>query len=215
MAKVKKGVAKRKARRKAAKRAANADPDAAPSAAAAAVEYLQQWAAREEQPWKFQKSRQTFLLQKWPDREKVTAETFRDLLLPYFQTLTAACAQRTIEQAAARIRPVPSFCPFTCSGSPVQSSPFCFLWQSSPVPQEYETALLEQARAVIEAAEAEAAADAAAAAERPPADEDEGDANDPDTEEDQRRAAFRKIRQSRALKVITTLLPLANQETGS
>ena len=101
MAKVKKGVAKRKARRKAAKRAANADPDAAQSAAAAAVEYLQQWAAREEQPWKFVKSRQTFLLQKWPDREKVTAETFRDLLLPYFQTLTAGCAQRTIEQAAS------------------------------------------------------------------------------------------------------------------
>ena len=99
MAKVKKGVAKRKARRKAAKRAARGDDDTGQSAAAAAVEYLQQWAAREQTHWKFVKSRQTFLLQKWPDRDKVTADTFRDLLLPYMQTLTAGCAQRTIQQA--------------------------------------------------------------------------------------------------------------------
>ena len=74
------------------------------TAAAAAAEYLQQWAEQQRLPkgeegaWKFAKKRQVFLLKSWADRQQVSADTFK-LLLLYARSLPEACAERTVKHA--------------------------------------------------------------------------------------------------------------------
>ena len=48
--------------------------------------------------WKFNKTRQTFLLRFWPNRMKVTSATFK-LLLSYARSLPAGPMERTLAQA--------------------------------------------------------------------------------------------------------------------
>lgn len=73
-------------------------------AASAAVTYLEQWSLQQQQPasepivWKFNKTRQTFLLRAWPHREKLSSDGFK-LWLPYAQSLPAALAERTVAHA--------------------------------------------------------------------------------------------------------------------
>ena len=81
----------------------NNDGGGGQGAAAAAAEYLQQWAEQQRQPdeegiWKFAKKRQIFLLKSWPDRQHVSADTFK-LLLLYARSLPEAGAERTVTQA--------------------------------------------------------------------------------------------------------------------
>ena len=76
----------------------------------AAAQYLEQWAAHQQQQddgagddsaqpqWKFNKTRQTFLLRFWPNRMKVTSATFK-LLLSYARSLPAGPMERTLAQA--------------------------------------------------------------------------------------------------------------------
>lgn len=94
---------KKKLRAKAAAAVASSKPNDSSensAAAAAASDYLEQWMTRDEasSAWKFNKTRQTFLLKGWPHRHRVSGETFK-LLLGYVQTLPDSTAQRTAEQA--------------------------------------------------------------------------------------------------------------------
>ena len=63
-----------------------------------ALQYLREWTNREESGWKFNKTRQTYLLKSWPHRDKVPGDEFKQLL-QYMLTLPAGSTQRTIEQA--------------------------------------------------------------------------------------------------------------------
>jgi len=65
-----------------------------------ALEYLRQWTTREEGGWKFNKTRQTYLLKFWPDRARVPNDEFKQLL-EYMLSLPGGGAQRTIDQARA------------------------------------------------------------------------------------------------------------------
>lgn len=65
-----------------------------------ALEYLRQWTARGEGGWKFNKTRQTYLLKFWPDRARVPNDEFKQLL-EYMLSLPTGGAQRTIDQARA------------------------------------------------------------------------------------------------------------------
>mmetsp|Transcript_70154 Transcript_70154/g.116535 ORF Transcript_70154/g.116535 Transcript_70154/m.116535 type:complete len:129 (+) Transcript_70154:161-547(+) len=64
-----------------------------------AIQYLHNWAARDEQPWKFSTVRQSYLLRSWPDRAKIPAHVFSTHLLPYLQSLPRTSLYRTLDQA--------------------------------------------------------------------------------------------------------------------
>ena len=65
---------------------------------------MQQWTTRDQEDegangaWKFNKTRQTFLLKFWSHRQRVSGDTFK-LFLQYATSLPAACAARTATQA--------------------------------------------------------------------------------------------------------------------
>ena len=100
-------MGKAKNKKKKSKRKNKAPPEPTVpegSTASAAAQYLQQWALQQQQPageapvWKFNKSKQVFLLRAWPQREKLSSDTFK-LMLAYAKSLPTACAERTIVQA--------------------------------------------------------------------------------------------------------------------
>ena len=75
-------------------------PNKSGDAAGSAADYLVAWSqhhAGDDAAWKFNKSRQTFLLKSWPTR-KMSSDVFK-LFLQYAATLPTACAERTITQA--------------------------------------------------------------------------------------------------------------------
>ena len=66
-----------------------------------AAKYLEQWSLAQhsgEATWKFNKTRQTFLLRFWPHRDKVSSDSFK-VLLAYARKMPSACAERTVAQA--------------------------------------------------------------------------------------------------------------------
>jgi hypothetical protein len=63
-----------------------------------ALAYLAEWARRSEGGWKFNKTRQTYLLKHWPNRDRIPGDEFKQLLA-YMLSLPAGGRQRTIEQA--------------------------------------------------------------------------------------------------------------------
>ncbi|XP_075930346.1 protein cholesin [Petromyzon marinus] len=73
-----------------------------PSAAELSLEYLKSWATDKEQ-WKFQKLRQTWLLQHMYDAEKVPDSYFR-ILLKYLAGLKGQAKDTTIEKAESIMR---------------------------------------------------------------------------------------------------------------
>ena len=92
----KKGVAKRKARKR--HEEAQASKPEAEKAGPQALTYLAEWTRRDEGVWKFNKTRQTYLLKFWPDRAKIPNDDFKQLL-PYLLSLQGPGRQRTLEQA--------------------------------------------------------------------------------------------------------------------
>ena len=92
----KKGVAKRKARKR--HEEAQATKPEAEKAGPQALSYLAEWAQRDEGRWKFNKTRQTYLLKHWPDRAKIPNDDFKQLLA-YLLSLQGPGRQRTVEQA--------------------------------------------------------------------------------------------------------------------
>ena len=92
----KKGVAKRKARKR--HEEAQASKPEAEKAGPQALAYLADWVRRDEGGWKFNKTRQTYLLKYWPDRAKIPNEDFKQLL-EYLLSLQGPGRQRTVEQA--------------------------------------------------------------------------------------------------------------------
>ena len=92
----KKGVAKRKARKR--HEEAQASKPEAEKAGPQALSYLAEWTRRDEGGWKFNKTRQTYLLKFWPDRVKIPNDDFKQLL-PYLLSLQGPGRQRTLEQA--------------------------------------------------------------------------------------------------------------------
>ena len=91
-------VIKRNKQRKARKKheeALAARPDSE-RAGPLALRYLAEWARREKGGWKFNKTRQSYLLKHWPDRVRVPAVDFK-LLLAYLQSLSGASRQRTMD----------------------------------------------------------------------------------------------------------------------
>ncbi|KAL3898385.1 MAG: hypothetical protein SGPRY_012851 [Prymnesium sp.] len=104
----KKGIKKRIQKQKAKKqaklmaRAESSEQESdTPRSLEAAMEYLKEWTARHEgseSSWKFNKTRQVFLLKAWPDRSRLPAEAFKQLLV-YMTSLPDSLQQRTVEQA--------------------------------------------------------------------------------------------------------------------
>lgn len=72
---------------------------AKPSAAALALEYLQGWAQKQES-WRFQKTRQTWLLLHMYDEDKVPEEHFATLL-DYLEGLKGSARELTVQKAEA------------------------------------------------------------------------------------------------------------------
>ena len=102
-----KGAAARDRVKKNKKKALKATPPKAAgdgNAGSSAMKYLEQWSLQQQLPasessvWKFNKTRQSFLLRAWPHREKLSSDAFK-LWLAYAQSLPAACAERTIAHA--------------------------------------------------------------------------------------------------------------------
>ncbi|XP_066545339.1 protein cholesin [Amia ocellicauda] len=75
---------------------------AKPTAAQLALDYLNCW-SEDRAAWKFQKTRQTWLLQHMYDREKVPDESFA-VLLEYLEGLQGAARDATVEQAEKLVR---------------------------------------------------------------------------------------------------------------
>lgn len=75
---------------------------ASPSAAQLALDYLNCWAGNRDE-WKFQKTRQTWLLQHMFDSEKVSDDTF-SVLLDYLEGLQGAAKHTTVEKALALVQ---------------------------------------------------------------------------------------------------------------
>uniref|UniRef100_A0A3Q2UR57 Zmp:0000000624 n=1 Tax=Fundulus heteroclitus TaxID=8078 RepID=A0A3Q2UR57_FUNHE len=71
--------------------------EAGPSASKLALEYLSCWAERRS-AWKFQKSRQTWLLQHMYDSEKIPDDTFV-VLLQYLEGLFGSAKETTVVKA--------------------------------------------------------------------------------------------------------------------
>jgi hypothetical protein len=98
---------KRKGKKKKAKSApANAGGSGDNGVAAqAAAKYLEQWALQQQTGtaetlvWKFNKTRQSFLLRAWPHRNRVSSATFKIFVGGYAQSLPVSCAERTLAQA--------------------------------------------------------------------------------------------------------------------
>ena len=95
----------RQKRKKSAAPAPVEQPDSSGSSAVkAAAEYLEAWALHKQQKpdeppvWKFNKTRQTFLLRSWPRSKLVSGATFK-LLLAYLSSCPDACRERTVVQA--------------------------------------------------------------------------------------------------------------------
>ena len=102
-----KGAAARNRMKKNKKKALKPIPPKAASdgsAASGALTYLEQWSLQRQLPaseaavWKFNKTRQSFLLRAWPHREKLSSDAFK-LWLAYAQSLPAACAEKTVAHA--------------------------------------------------------------------------------------------------------------------
>ncbi|XP_005080048.1 uncharacterized protein C7orf50 homolog isoform X2 [Mesocricetus auratus] len=72
---------------------------AKPSAAVLALEYLQGWAQKQES-WRFQKTRQTWLLMNMYDEDKVPDEHF-STLLDYLEGLKGSARELTVRKAEA------------------------------------------------------------------------------------------------------------------
>ncbi|XP_051061361.1 uncharacterized protein C7orf50 homolog isoform X2 [Phodopus roborovskii] len=72
---------------------------AKPSAAILALEYLQGWAQKQES-WRFQKTRQTWLLMNMYDEDKVPDEHF-STLLDYLEGLKGSARELTVQKAEA------------------------------------------------------------------------------------------------------------------
>lgn len=72
---------------------------AKPSAAVLALEYLQGWAQKQES-WRFQKTRQTWLLLNMYDEDKVPDEHF-STLLDYLEGLKGSARELTVQKAEA------------------------------------------------------------------------------------------------------------------
>lgn len=72
---------------------------AKPSAAVLALEYLQGWAQKQES-WRFQKTRQTWLLLHMYDEDKVPEEHFATLL-DYLEGLKGSARELTVQKAEA------------------------------------------------------------------------------------------------------------------
>ncbi|KAM4715972.1 protein cholesin isoform 1-T3 [Anableps anableps] len=72
-------------------------PEPGPSASKLALEYLTCWAERRSE-WKFQKIRQTWLLQHMFDSEKVSDDTFA-VLLRYLDGLFGRAKETTVQKA--------------------------------------------------------------------------------------------------------------------
>lgn len=70
---------------------------AKPSAAVLALEYLQGWAQKQES-WRFQKTRQTWLLLHMYDEDKVPEEHF-STLLDYLEGLKGSARELTVQKA--------------------------------------------------------------------------------------------------------------------
>ncbi|KAL6082642.1 hypothetical protein STEG23_005842 [Scotinomys teguina] len=83
----------------AARPAKGQTPAAKPSAAVLALEYLQGWAQKQES-WRFQKTRQTWLLLNMYDEDKVPDEHF-STLLDYLEGLKGSARELTIQKAEA------------------------------------------------------------------------------------------------------------------
>ncbi|XP_015864854.2 protein cholesin isoform X2 [Peromyscus maniculatus bairdii] len=72
---------------------------AKPSAAVLALEYLQGW-AQKQKSWRFQKTRQTWLLLNMYDEDKVPDEHF-STLLDYLEGLKGSARELTVQKAEA------------------------------------------------------------------------------------------------------------------
>lgn len=72
-------------------------PPAKPSAAVLALEYLQGWAEKQES-WRFQKTRQTWLLLHMYDEDKVPEQHF-SILLDYLEGLRGSARELTVQKA--------------------------------------------------------------------------------------------------------------------
>ena len=92
----KKALAKRRARKR-HEEAQESKPESE-KAGPQALAYLDAWTRRDEGGWKFNKTRQTYLLKFWPDRAKIPNDDFKRLL-PYLLSLQGPGRQRTLEQA--------------------------------------------------------------------------------------------------------------------
>ena len=108
-----KGKRKMKGKRKGARNAAAvqvAQPAQGSTAVTAAADYLSLWfveqqaaapptpASGESGRWKFNKTRQSFLLKGWPHRHRVSSASFKQLLV-YMRSLPAGTQERTATQA--------------------------------------------------------------------------------------------------------------------
>ncbi len=110
MSKARKSKKRRSRKKKEAARAAVAVASAdepRESAAQKAAEYVRHWVENEASGgrggWKFNKTRQSFLLRWWKDRARCSADTFKHVLL-YMKTLPEGAMQRTVEQARSVAR---------------------------------------------------------------------------------------------------------------
>ena len=95
---------KKKAKAKAIVRAAASPGGDGAGTVAKARDYLAAWALQqqrgddEDATWKFNKTRQSFLLKSWPHRHRVDGPTFKHLLA-YITTMASGAKQRTVGQA--------------------------------------------------------------------------------------------------------------------
>ncbi|XP_029333149.1 uncharacterized protein C7orf50 homolog isoform X2 [Mus caroli] len=89
---------------------------AKPSAATLALEYLQGWAQKQES-WRFQKTRQTWLLLHMYDEDKVPDEHF-PTLLDYLEGLRGSARELTVQKAEALMQKLDEAEPEDSGGSP-------------------------------------------------------------------------------------------------
>ena len=89
---------------------------AKPSAATLALEYLQGWAQKQES-WRFQKTRQTWLLLHMYDEDKVPDEHF-PTLLDYLEGLRGSARELTVRKAEALMQKLDEAEPEDSGGSP-------------------------------------------------------------------------------------------------
>ena len=102
---------KRKGKRATAAVSQGAQPAQGSSAVTAAADYLSLWFVGQQVPppargendepanrWKFNKTRQSFLLKGWPHRHRVSGASFKQLLA-YMRSLPAGTQERTATQA--------------------------------------------------------------------------------------------------------------------